>query len=505
MDRTRRDFLDDVGRGMLVAGIGPSLAADLGLASARADDAPGRLRFGSLEPLVGLMQETPPDQLQPRLVQRLKAGTELRELVSAAALANARALGGHDYDGYHTFMALGPAWEMARDLPTERRALPVLKVIYRNASVIQKYNGGREDVLHEVAPQGGAGFREAVHQGDLARADRAFVALARKSLPAAYDDLQTVVQDEVDVHRVVLAWRAWSMLDVAGREQADTFLRQSVHYCVNREKNYKPGQARSRVRVVLPKMLDKYKLVGKPTGTKRADDGWIEQMCMTIFGGSPEQAAEAVAAALAEGFAPDSVAEAICLAANRLVLCDRGRAEPSGKKAKDSVHGDSPGVHASDAANAWRNIARVASPRNAIASLIVGAYHTAGQANGMLAEPYPTAAHRDAVTLTDPAALRQETAAAIEAKDQARASAVVHRYGELGHPDRPMMDVLLRYAISEDGALHAEKYYRTVFEEFAATRPAFRWRQIVALARVTASAYGQPAPGYAEACGLLKL
>ena len=33
-----------------------------------------------------------------------------------------------------------------------------------------------------------------------------------------------------------------------------------------------------------------------------------------------------------------------------------------------------------------------------------------------------------------------------------------------------------RYAISEDGALHAEKYYRTVTEEFAAARPAFRWR-----------------------------
>jgi hypothetical protein len=43
-----------------------------------------------------------------------------------------------------------------------------------------------------------------------------------------------------------------------------------------------------------------------------------------------------------------------------------------------------------------------------------------------------------------------------------------------------------------------------VSEEFAATRPAFRWRHLIALARVTASAYGQPAPGYAEACRLLE-
>ena len=81
----------------------------------------------------------------------------------------------------------------------------------------------------------------------------------------------------------------------------------------------------------------------------------------------------------------------------------------------------------------------------------------------------------------------------------------MHRYGELGHPSRPIFDLLLKYAVSEDGALHAEKYYRTVSEEFAVTRPAFRWRQLAALARVTASEYGFPAPGYAEACRLLKV
>jgi hypothetical protein len=63
---------------------------------------------------------------------------------------------------------------------------------------------------------------------------------------------------------------------------------------------------------------------------------------------------------------------------------------------------------------------------------------------------------------------------------------------------------MLKYATSEDGALHAEKYYRTCSEEFASTRPAFRWRQLCALARVTASEYGRPAAGVAEAKELLK-
>ena len=77
--------------------------------------------------------------------------------------------------------------------------------------------------------------------------------------------------------------------------------------------------------------------------------------------------------------------------------------------------------------------------------------------------------------------------------------------GELGLPDRPAFDLLLRYAISEDGALHAEKYYRTVTEEFASIRPAFRWRELAALARVTASEHGFPAPGVAQARRLLNI
>src|SRR5271163_2166202 len=121
-DRSRREFLADVGRGMLVASVGSNLAVDMGLASARAaDGAADRLEFGSLEPLVLLMQETPADKLLPQLVRRLADGTDLRTLIAAGALANARTFAGEDYIGYHSFMALLPAYEMARELPEDRR------------------------------------------------------------------------------------------------------------------------------------------------------------------------------------------------------------------------------------------------------------------------------------------------------------------------------------------------------------------------------------------------
>src|SRR4030095_9573682 len=87
---SRREFLADIGRGMLVATVGCGVATELGLAPAFAADAPDALEFGSLESLVVLMQETPPDKLLPLLTQTLKSRTQLQTLVSAGALADAQ-------------------------------------------------------------------------------------------------------------------------------------------------------------------------------------------------------------------------------------------------------------------------------------------------------------------------------------------------------------------------------------------------------------------------------
>jgi hypothetical protein len=166
-------------------------------------------------------------------------------------------------------------------------------------------------------------------------------------------------------------------------------------------------------------------------------------------------------------------------------------------------------VHACDSACAWRNLARVSNSRNTFACLIVGAYQaaldrTARGGDFLNWDPLPLPNHISLVKATEGSTLLREADEAIRQNLQGHAAAVVHRYGELGMDPRPVFDLLLRYAVSEDGALHAEKYYRTVTEEFTATRPAFRWRQLIALARVTASEYGRPAPGMAEAKELLK-
>jgi hypothetical protein len=110
----------------------------MGLARADAGDDDAALDFGAIEPLVDFMQDTSADRIVAECVAKLKGGADLKTLVAAAALANARCFGGEDYIGFHTMMAMAPAYHMSTEMPAQQAALPVLKVIRRNTGRIQE-------------------------------------------------------------------------------------------------------------------------------------------------------------------------------------------------------------------------------------------------------------------------------------------------------------------------------------------------------------------------------
>ena len=175
-----------------------------------------------------------------------------------------------------------------------------------------------------------------------------------------------------------------------------------------------------------------------------------------------------------------------------------------------SVHGDSIGVHACDSANAWRNMARVGNPRNCFASLVLGAYQVAYDridrgGDFLHWSPLPLEEHLHRVTTTDPDGLLREADEAIRGNLQARAS---------DRPAKPRSTRAraaagVRFAPSLCRQRRRRAPRREIpaphgLEEFASTRPAYRWRHLVALARVTASEFGRPAAGVADARELLK-
>ena len=246
---------------MLLASVGPVVAQDLGLASgAMADDSASRLTFGAIEPLVALMQDTPIDRLLPAVVDKIKSGEDFGRLVAAAALANARTFGGNDYEGYHTLMALVPAYQMSRELPDSQKALPLLKVFYRNTNHIQQLGGHSHEALHPVAPAqlsagecGGEALREAVRRRDV-RGGRADVCRAR---PRSRSPTPTTTCSTW--FRTTLTCTASSWPGGPGacstwpaRKTPHTLLRQSVRFCCDEEKHAK----NDALRVLLPRLLE---------------------------------------------------------------------------------------------------------------------------------------------------------------------------------------------------------------------------------------------------------
>jgi len=500
---SRREFLGGFGKSVGFAAVGLALAQRSGFAEALARATRERLRFGALDPLVDLMQETPADALLPLVVKKLRSGTSLADVVGAGALANARAFGGTNYNGYHALMAMMPSYEMAAQMPATYSALPVLKVLHRSARFVQETDHATADSLEPLDDaDGDVNLVESIRSRDVPRAEHSLAAAQRRSRAQAYEQLQSAIRDDMNVHRVVLSWRAYDLLSLTGQDQALTMLRQSVRFCIDEDsRRVSRGQDPTEFHDLLPKLMEEHHLVERARGTRVADDAWIDQLSATIFAAERAAAARAVAAALAEGFDPEDVGRAMSLAATRLLLNDPGSTVEAPGKPIGTVHGASTGVHASDAANAWKHIARVGGAQNAFATLIAGAYHTAGQSKNVGAEAHDRGG--EPCTAKEPAAVLREIDGRIRSRDQKGACVAARRYCELGHPPADLFAMLIEFAVSEDGALHSEKYFRTAQDEHSIARAAHRGLHLVALTRVMASQYGFPAPGCEEARKLL--
>ncbi|MEQ1830351.1 MAG: hypothetical protein ABL921_30620 [Pirellula sp.] len=515
-DSSRRAFLTQVGGGTLLATVGPVVAEQLGFSTsiAQGDEARSQMNFGSMEPLVRFMQETPIQRLQSGLADMLQRGETLKNLVAAAALANARSFGGEDYIGFHTFMALAPALKMSGIMPTGQAALPVFKVLYRNTNRIQERGGRNSEVLHSHTDADqridstatAAELRTQVVARNMAAAENVFSNLVSRDPKEAMRALLPLVQDNPEVHRVVLPYRAWDMQNVVGTEHSLTLLRQSLHYCIQSEPSRRADwDEHGRM---LTSMIDEFRLLQDDRVSKQVDDQFVDRLAQTFATASPSDAARAAAEAIAEGVSKETIGEAISLAATMLVLRDSGRPPQYEDRLKPagSVHGDSRGVHASDAANAWRNLAMVMDGASGISCLLIGAWQVArdrGSPSDGLREALPAKHHLDRIRETTQDSLLKLLDDAIVNNLQGQACAVAHQYGKLDLPPESIFKTLLQYAVSEDGALHAEKYFYTVWDDFHKTRPSLRWRHVASLARVTASEYGKPAAGQAEARELI--
>src|SRR5439155_23699840 len=108
---------------------------------------------------------------------------------------------------------------------------------------------------------------EAARAMKLAQAEQIFAALPGTA-EQTYDDVQLMIQDDLNVHRVVLAWRAWEVLDFIGKDHARDMLRQTVRFCSDPRHTNRAHP----IQKVLPKLLVAHRLLAARPGSKKVND-----------------------------------------------------------------------------------------------------------------------------------------------------------------------------------------------------------------------------------------
>ncbi len=193
--------------------------------------------------------------------------------------------------------------------------------------------------------------------------------------PSAFNALLMEVEDETEVHRVALPYRAW---DLDGDHRAGPCRQRSCARACGTVSSAEARPHSTATRDALASVMSEFHLDTRQPGDRIPDDQWVEETARV----APEQFASERPPRwepLAEGISPDAVTEAAAVAANQILLRDPGRPQKhaSDNKPAGSVHGDSIGLHCCDAVNAWRNIARVADDRNRFAAAVLSAYQVA--------------------------------------------------------------------------------------------------------------------------------
>ena len=107
---------------------------------------------------------------------------------------------------------------------------------------------------------GGEVLREQVRRRDVAQAEGTFAALCQGSTEEAFNHLLFEVQEAADVHRVVMPYRAWDLMNIIGQDHAHTLLRQSVRYCLQNETPNQVAAFRG-VRELMPRLVDRHRLL----------------------------------------------------------------------------------------------------------------------------------------------------------------------------------------------------------------------------------------------------
>ena len=477
---------------------------------------PKRVQYpDAIEPLVQFIEETPPDEIVDRTLEKLRAGVPAQTMLTASALAVARSSDlppGHHGGPLHPLAGLYAVSQLVGRLEGEQRFVPVLQHVALSNKHIHHPAMGPYSLL-EFAPvdSGGveatkAAFLAAVNRGETNRADHLFLWLWENVPPIeAFDLLLSVAipKNTLDDHYFIFPAFTWRGLEIIGPEYLAVLMRPAVRY-VTRFPVPRPVPE-------IDALIEEHRLLTAVTRLQSGEDetaaigrlGEAIGQC-DVYGDIPVLLAKA----LAGGLSLEGAGEALSIGAAGLFL--------------RSLTGNPMDVHLHTSVNLRRYLLRLdgLSLRNKLLVLLL--WHTGPEVKAtqyrMEPTPQPDPAAVDALPHRTQEALLEAITQSIyqqpptdwstvtnlgkmravpEVKDTVN---LAQQYVQCGYDAQALMrrlgEIVCHDSFTE---MHAFKHHQAIVEEFHATREPWRWMHLVSGAQAAAISFGKNMEIYEEA------
>lgn len=467
----RREFFRDLG-GNIVSG-GLAWNALQSLVPARAEDlqiTPKIVRFRpEMEGIVKWIEETPREQILERAVERLKAGMSYRQFVAGLFLAGIRNIKPRPVGfKFHAVMVIGSAHQLSLDAAQPDRLIPFFWALDNfKASQAQDVKEGdwtlmavRETEV-PTASQATSRFTEAMDRWDEAAADAAIAGLYRSASANQVMELiwPYAIRDWQNIgHKAIYAACAWRTLQVIGWEHAEPVLRSLVYGLLN------GGASDTAVPYDQNRQLAK-DIRADWTGG-RPDPTVTTSMIQTLRQAAPKEAAVAVVEHLNKGVSPDSLWDAILLAAAELLMRQQAIVP----------------LHATTATNAlfyiYRESGQEMTRRMALlqAASWIALFRDGARARG----PLPDGLKIDEFKPSDTAPASVQTVFDILQQDRNQAAAQTLAIAQGGHNTSPFFDAARHLIFAKGTDAHDFKFAASAFEDIDHASPEVRPRLLAA-------------------------
>lgn len=334
---SRRGFLSTASAGAslltsgsLIAGLGPltdeQVKATSGIVQLRPE----------IEPLVRLIEETPRQRLLEEIGTRIRNGLSYRELLAALFLAGVRNVEPYPNVGFkfHAVLVVNAAHVASMSSPDADRWLPILWALdeFKNSQARDVTEGNwTMSPVDEGSVPNAEKVRDAFHQSmqqwDVAQADVACAGVARFLGAAEVLELFAgyAARDFRSIgHKAIYLANAWRTLQTIGWEHSEPILRSLAYAMLNH--NGEPNPATSdlapdRSWKTNQTLASKIR-VGWESGS--LDNGATTELLILLRTGTADEAANCVVELLNRGVSPQSVHDALHLAAGELLMRQSG-------------------------------------------------------------------------------------------------------------------------------------------------------------------------------------